>query len=185
MRRDFARLAALGDATRADHLDVIVHQGARTARVAKLDQVGKLGVNFQDVPCQFRRGGDVAAWPRDVLERDELHQNDAIVRGLGHGEMEIARQPREFVEIADRRFGFTQQPAQFFDILRRGVFGGEFGAKRLNGALRIHDFGRAHAGEVELHGERFGEQARIAVRDARAAAFAHADFDNTERFQRA
>jgi hypothetical protein len=44
------RLSALGDAARPDHLDVIVHQGARAARIAKFDQVGKLGMNFKDVP---------------------------------------------------------------------------------------------------------------------------------------
>jgi hypothetical protein len=43
-------LAAFGDAARSDHLDVIVHQGARPARIAKLDQVREFGVNFQNVP---------------------------------------------------------------------------------------------------------------------------------------
>ncbi len=37
--------------------------------------------------------------------------------------------------------------------------------------------------EIELHGKRLGEQTRIAVRDARAAAFAHADLDDAERFE--
>ena len=42
-----------------------------------------------------------------------------------------------------------------------------------------------HAGQVELHGERLGEQPRIALRDAGAAAFAHADLDDAERLERA
>ena len=54
-----------------------------------------------------------------------------------------------------------------------------------DGALRIHDLGSRHAGEVELHGERFGEQARVAAGDTRPAAFTHANLDDAERFQRA
>ena len=75
--------------------------------------------------------------------------------------------------------------AQFGDVVGGGVLGGEFGAERFDRALRVHDLGGGDAGEVELHRERFGEQARIALRDAGAAAFAHADFDDAERFQRA
>ncbi len=78
-----------------------------------------------------------------------------------------------------------QQPAQLGDVLACCVLGRELGAERFDGALRVHDLGGAHAGEVELHGERLGEQPRIAVGDARAAALAHADFDDAERFQRA
>ena len=100
-------LTALGDAPCPDHLDVVVHQGARAARIAKLDQIGKLGVNFKDVPRQLGCRGDIAARPGHVFERHELHQDDAIVRGLGNGEMKIARQAREFIEIADCRFGLA------------------------------------------------------------------------------
>ena len=42
-----------------------------------------------------------------------------------------------------------------------------------------------HAGEVELHRERLGEQARVAARDARAAALADLDLDDPERLERA
>ena len=66
----------------------------------------------------------------------------------------------------------------------RRIFGRKLGAERLNGALRVHDLGGGHAGEVELDGERLGEQARITVGDAGAAAFAHADFDDAKRFER-
>jgi len=69
-------------------------------------------------------------------------------------------------------------------VLARRVLGGEFGAERLGGALHVHNFGDTHPGEVELHRQRFGEEARIAVGDARAAALAHADFDDAERLER-
>jgi len=49
-------------------------------------------------------------------------------------------------------------------------------------AARAH-LGGGDAGEIELHGERFREQARIALGDARAAALAHADLDDAERFE--
>src|SRR5579871_3218508 len=94
--------AVLGDATGADHLDMVVHQRPRAARVAQLDQVGELAVHVENMASELRRGGDVAARPRHVLERNELHDENAVVRGLGHREMKVARQPGEFVEIADR-----------------------------------------------------------------------------------
>src|SRR5262249_37035813 len=103
----FASLATLSDASRANHLDVIIHQGARAAWIAKLDEVRKLGMNLEDVAREFRRGGDIAAWPGDVLERHQLHQNDAIVRSLGHCQMEVPGQPGKLVKIPDRRFGLA------------------------------------------------------------------------------
>jgi hypothetical protein len=48
---------------RADHLDVVVHERARAALVAQLDQVGEFGVNVENVPRQLGRRGDVAARP--------------------------------------------------------------------------------------------------------------------------
>jgi hypothetical protein len=47
-----------------------------------------------------RCGGDVAAWPRNMLERDELHDQYAVVRGLRDCEMKIARQPSKLVEVS-------------------------------------------------------------------------------------
>ena len=68
-------------------------------------------------------------------------------------------------------------------IGRRRVLGRKLGGKRLDRALRVHDFGGADAGEVELHRERLGEQPRIAARNPRAAALAHPDFGDAERLQ--
>ena len=164
---------------------MVVHQRARGAGVAQLDQVGELGVNVEDVLRQLRRRGDVAARPGHVLKRDQLHDQHAVVRCFGDREVEIARQAREDIEIAHDGFRVGEQLAQFGDVVGGRVLGGELGAERLDRALRVHDLGGGDAGEVELHGERFGEQARIALRDARAAAFAHADFDDAERLQRA
>ena len=49
-------IATLGNTPGADHLDVVVHQSARGAGVAQLDQVGELGVNVEYV----LRGGSRA-----------------------------------------------------------------------------------------------------------------------------
>ena len=105
-------LAAFGDAPGADHLDVVVHQRARGSRVAQFDQVGELAVDVEDVMRELGRGGDVAARPGDVLERNELHHQDAVMRGLGDGEMEIARQAGEQVEIGQGGFRLREQAAQ-------------------------------------------------------------------------
>ena len=115
----------------------------------------------------------------------ELAAEHAIVRSLRDREVKVARQPGEGIEVADRLFGLTQQSAQFGDVGGGRILGGELGAERLDGALRIHDLGGGNAGEIELHGERFREQARIALGDARAAAFAHADLDDAKRLESA
>ena len=60
------------------------------------------------------------------------------------------------------------------------MLGGEFGRQCFDGALGVHYFGGGDAGQFELHGKRFGKQARVTRRDAGAAALAHADFDNAE-----
>src|SRR4029079_16932507 len=148
--------AAFGNAAGADHLDVVVHQRSRGGRVAQLNQVGKSGVNFQDVLRQLGRGGGIAARPGYVLERDQLHHQHAIVGRLGDREVKVARQPGKDIKIVHRVFGFAQQAAQVGDVGGGGIFGGEFSAKRLDRALGVHDFGSADAGEVELHGDRLG-----------------------------
>src|SRR5262249_59770145 len=107
------------------------------------------------------------------------------MRSLGDRKMEIARQSSEFIKVTDRGFGLAQQPPQFCKIGRGCVFRRELGAKRLDRALGVHDLCGSDTSEIELHSESLGEQAWITVRDAGAAAFAHADFDNAERLQRA
>src|SRR5215212_2339719 len=98
--------------------------------------------------------------------------------------MEIAARARVGRRVIDDRLRFGEKTLELRVVGRRCVLGGEFGRKRFACALRVHDLGRAYAGEVELHGERLGEQARVAARDARAAAFAHADVRDAERLQR-
>ena len=70
-------------------------------------------------------------------------------------------------------------------IVRGGVDGGKLGREAFDGALRVHDLADRDAGEIELHGERLGEQPRIAVRDPRAAAGSDLDVDDALRLQRA
>ena len=162
---------------------MVIHQRTRAGGVAQLDEVGELGVDFENVARELWRGGDVAARPGHVLERDKLHHEHAIVRSLRDREVKVARQPGEGIKVADGLFGLTQQGTQLGDVGGGRILGGELGAERLDRALRIHDLGGGNAGEVELHGERFREQARIALGDARAAAFAHADLDDAERLE--
>ena len=71
------------------------------------------------------------------------------------------------------------------DVGVGGVLGRKLGGEAFDGALRVHDLGRADAGQIELHRERLGEQARIAARHPRAAALAHLDLGDAERFERA
>ena len=179
------RVIALGDAPGADHLDVVVHQRARAGGVAHLDQVGELGVNVENVRASFgvavtlRRGQDTCSSEMSCTTSTRLCEASATARWKSRDSRVKA------VEVADRGLGLAQQAAQLGDVGGGGVLGGELGAERFDRALRVHDLGGGDAGEVELHGERFGEQARIALRDAGAAAFAHADLDDAERLQRA
>src|SRR5215470_6797546 len=63
--------------------------------------------------------------------------------------------------------------------------GGKLGGEALDRALRVHDLADRDAGEVELHGERLGEQPRVALGDTGTAAGADLDLDDAERLQRA
>ena len=82
-------------------------------------------------------------------------------------------------------FGLGIELAQPRVIVGGGVDGGKLGREALDGALRVHDLADRDAGEIELHGERLGEQPRIALRDPRAAAGADLDVDDALRLQRA
>src|SRR5262245_25171282 len=94
-------LAALGDAPGADHLDVVVHQAPRRDRIAPLDRVGEVAVGGDDVARHLGRERAVLARPGDVLERDELHHQHAVVRGLGDREVKGEARAREGVALAD------------------------------------------------------------------------------------
>ena len=80
----------LRDAPCADHLDVLVHETARACGVAHLDQRGELLVDLQDMARHLGREGGILRRPGDVLQRDELHHQHAIVRGLGDGKVKFA-----------------------------------------------------------------------------------------------
>src|SRR6516225_4607219 len=100
--------------------------------------------------------------PGDVLQRDELHHQDAVVGRLGDREMEFARGARKAGDVVDLALGLGDELAQPGMIRGGGI----------------------HGGEIELHGERLGEQAGIAARNARSAARAHLDLDHALGFQR-
>ena len=65
----------------------------------------------------------------------------------------------------------------------RRVLGRELGGERLDRALRIEHLAGADAGELQLDGQRLGEQPRIALGDAGAAAAPHPDLGDAERLQ--
>ena len=168
----------------ADHLDVVVHQLARAGGVADFDQRGSslctssMRCATSGVSVGFSRR------PRDVLQRDELHHQHAVVRGLGDRQVEVAAR----AGCRPRRRRSSPRPSassclQPRDVGVGGVLGRELGGEAFDRALRVHDLGGGDAGEVELHRERLGEQPRIAARDARAAALAHLDLDDAERLQ--
>ena len=69
-------------------------------------------------------------------------------------------------------------------ILRRGIDRGKLGREALDGALRVHDLAHRYAGQIELHGERLGEQAGIASCDACPAAGTDLDLHDALRFER-
>src|SRR5262249_41153317 len=62
--------------------------------------------------------------------------------------------------------------------------GGELRGAALDGVLRIHDLADGDAGKIELHRQRLGEQAGIALGDTRTAAGADLDLDDALSFQR-
>ena len=178
-------LGVLGDAPGADHLHVVVHEPPRRGGVARLDQVDQLAVHVDDVARHRRRQRPVARRPRHVLQRDQLGHQHAVVRRLGDRQVEVAARAGERVEVVDLVLSVLEQRPQFRDVRGGGVFGRKLCGHAFDAALRVHDLAHFDAGELELHRQRLGEQPRIAMRDARAAAGAHADLDNAERLQRA
>ncbi len=92
------------------------------------------------------------------------------MRRLGDRDVEPLAGAGVAVAIVDHRGALVEQPAQPGEIGVGRIFRREFRRQRLDGALRVHDFLHRGAGEIELHRERVGEQARIAARHPRAAA---------------
>src|SRR5262249_61567201 len=91
--------------------------------------------------------------------------------------MEFARRAREAGNVVDSALGLRDELAQPDVIRGGGIDRGELRGAALDGALRIHDLADGDAGKVELHGERLGEQAGVAARNARAAPPADLDLD--------
>ncbi len=170
---------------RADHLDVVVHQLAGAGGVVDLNERQQILVNVANALRHLGVHGRVAPRPRHVLQRDQLHHQHAVVRGLGDGEMERGAELGGARGVIQARFGLGDDLAEPRDVVVGGVLGGKLRGEAFDGALRVHDLDRRHAAEVELHRERLGEQPRIAASDARAAALAHPDLGDAERFERA
>ncbi len=69
---------------------MIVHQRARRGGVARRDRARKRAMDIENVARELARERAVARRPRDVLERDELEHQHAVMRRLGDRQMEIA-----------------------------------------------------------------------------------------------
>src|SRR5262245_49184659 len=179
-----ALVAVLRNPPRAYHLHVLVHQSARAGGIADFDEGRQFPVGVEDAARHARRERWVMRGPGDVLQRDELHHQDAVVGRLGDREMEFAPRARKAADVVDSALGIGDELAQPGMILGGGIDGGELSGAALDGVLRIHDLADRHAGEIELYRERLGEQAGIALGDTRTAAGADLDLDPALSFQR-
>src|SRR6516164_9853813 len=102
----------LRDAPRADHLDVLVHEAASARAIAHFDERGELPVNIENTSRHLGRQRRILRRPGDVLERNELNHEDAIVRSLGDSKMKFATQARERRDVSDAAFGTRDKPPQ-------------------------------------------------------------------------
>ena len=114
-------------------------------------------MGVEDVARHARRERRIVRGPGDVLQRDELHHQDAVVRRLGDGKVEFARDAGERADVVDPALGIGDERAQPGVIVGGRIGGGELRRQAFDGALRVHDLADRDAGKVELHGERLGE----------------------------
>jgi ABC-type nitrate/sulfonate/bicarbonate transport system permease component len=153
-------------------------EAARAVGIPPLDQLEQTPMDLMDVPCDLRRERAVLLRPGPVLKGDELHDEHAVVRALGDGEMEIAAGARVRWRIVDAALRLGEPPRETAAFQRRGALGRELRGQAFDRALRIDDLLCRDAGQLELHGESLGEEGGIALRDAGAASLAHADVDD-------
>src|SRR5690349_10127239 len=92
-------LAMLGGAACADHAHMLIHEPPRRRAVAGGDDVRERAMRCEDACRHLGRERAVVARPGDVLERDELEHEHAIVRRLRERQVEIAAQAGEGVKI--------------------------------------------------------------------------------------
>ena len=118
-----------------------------------------------------------------MLKRDELHDQHAVVRSLGNGEVEFAPAARISRHVVDLAFGFRDKLAQARMVRGGCIDRGELGRKRFDCTLRLHDLADRHPGQIELNRERFGKQPGIAAGNTCSASGADLDLDNALRLQ--
>src|ERR1700692_1211868 len=82
-------LGVLGDTAGTDHLDVVVHQRARRSRLARGDEAPQVAMGPQHALRYVAAQRAVAPRPGDVLQRDELEDQHAVMRGGGDADVEI------------------------------------------------------------------------------------------------
>src|SRR3954469_18281747 len=100
---------------------------------------------------------------------------DAVARGVRHGEMKGEARAREAVDIVQRLFRLFYELPEIGNVAVRRVPRGELGGEALDRMLRDEDFLDVDLRQLELHGERLGEELGIPRADARAAADAGTD----------
>ncbi len=98
--------------------------------------------------------------------------------------MKVAARSGERVELAELAFRVSQQLPQPCMIGLGRTLRRQLGSQGFDGALGVENLAGAHAGQVELDGQRFRKQPRVALSHAGPAAPAHADVGDAQRLQR-
>jgi hypothetical protein len=124
---------------------VLVHQAAGAGAIAHLDQLDELPMDVEDAARDRRRQGRIACGPGHVLQREQLHGEHAVVRGLRHRQVEVAAGAGKLRSVAELALGVGEQPPQLGAIGRRRVLRGQLRPQGLHRTLRIEDLARADA----------------------------------------
>src|SRR5438105_15635263 len=66
-------IVLLSNASRSDHLDVLVHEAASGRAIAHLDERGQFPVNIENMSRHLGRQRRILRRPGHVLERTELN----------------------------------------------------------------------------------------------------------------
>src|SRR5262249_26219438 len=100
-----ALVAVLRHPARASHLHLLLHPWAGVGGIGRLEGWREFLVGVEDAARHARREGWVMRGPGDVLQRDELHHQDAVVGRLGDREMEFAPRARKTADVVDSALG--------------------------------------------------------------------------------
>jgi len=104
-------VTVLRNSPRRYHFHVLVHELPGAGGVAHFDARRQFRMCVENASRHARGEGVIVRRPRDVLQRDELHHQDAVVGCFGDGEMELARGARKRRDIVDPALGVANKLA--------------------------------------------------------------------------